>query len=248
MHDISSLVAIPHAFFLQDTDTVAKQLLNCVLFTICNNGTLVGGRIVETESYTHDDESSHSYKGETERCRAMFMEGGTVYVYLTYGMHHCCNIATRKAGIGDAVLLRALEPYWGLDVMRKRRMPKHSPLSSPNDNTPPDNKPPDHTPPNNKPPTQKKQSPRTIATHALCKGPGCLTKALHITKHYNQTTLHTDENLTPLHMHLMQLPEKHRVKETEIVTTTRIGIRKAVDAQQRFYIAGNACVSKPQTK
>ena len=99
----------------------AHRLLGCTLVSTVG-GHETRGVIVETEAYLgRDDPASHASKRRTPRNDAMFARGGTLYVYISYGIHHCINVVTGEEGDPAAVLIRALEPTAGVDVMRDRR-------------------------------------------------------------------------------------------------------------------------------
>ncbi len=113
---------LPESFFARDTVTVARELLGKIVVSRIG-GREVAGRIVETEAYlgANDPGSHASTKGVTPRNTTMYGPPGHAYVYFTYGNHHMLNLVTEAQGVAGAVLLRALEPVSGLDVMLARR-------------------------------------------------------------------------------------------------------------------------------
>jgi len=113
---------LPRSFYLDDTVSIARALLGCVLWRRLA-GELLAGRIVETEAYLGaNDMASHVRRGlRSPRVESMYLPGGHAYVYFTYGMHYCMNVVTQEADLAEAVLLRALEPLQGLESMRTRR-------------------------------------------------------------------------------------------------------------------------------
>ena len=108
--------------FSNDPVAVARSLLG-QRFVRRINDTILSGRIVEVEAYLGaEDKAAHTYGGRrTARNEAMYLPGGHLYVYLIYGMHHCMNIVCGEENEGVAVLIRALEPEQGIDVMRSHR-------------------------------------------------------------------------------------------------------------------------------
>ena len=106
----------------EDVLTISQELLGKVLCTNFHNK-LTSGIIVETEAYGGtNDKASHAYGGRrTNRTEVMYAPGGTAYVYLCYGIHHLFNVVTNKKNIPHAVLIRAIEPIEGMDIMLKRR-------------------------------------------------------------------------------------------------------------------------------
>jgi len=100
---------------------LARFLIGKLLIRRLDDGTVLSGRIVETEAYGLDDPASHAFRGMTKRNRAMFEQHAHVYVYLIYGTSYCLNVSTEARGVGAAVLIRAVEPLTGLERLRAQR-------------------------------------------------------------------------------------------------------------------------------
>jgi DNA-3-methyladenine glycosylase len=114
---------LPIDFYLQtDVVAVARQLIGKVLVTQFN-GQRTSGLITETEAYrAPDDRACHAYGNRrTPRTSVMFEEGGRAYIYLCYGIHHLFNVVTAPEGMAHAVLIRAIQPIDGMDIMMQRR-------------------------------------------------------------------------------------------------------------------------------
>jgi DNA-3-methyladenine glycosylase len=120
--DLDRILPLAPAFYARPTLRVARDLLGKILVHESAAG-VTAGRIVEVEAYRGPaDRAAHTAGGRrTPRNEVMWGPGGRLYVYLIYGLHHCCNVVTRGAGTPEAVLLRALEPLIGLPLMRRRR-------------------------------------------------------------------------------------------------------------------------------
>jgi DNA-3-methyladenine glycosylase len=109
-------VTLGRDFYDRSVHDVARDLIGCVV----RHGE-TAGRIVETESYHMDEPACHAYVGLTQRTRTLFGPPGHAYVYFSYGIHSLLNAVCEREGVGAAVLIRALEPVEGLDLMRARR-------------------------------------------------------------------------------------------------------------------------------
>jgi len=144
--------------------SLAQSLLGCSLCRLTTSGQILRGKIVETESYLgSSDGASHSFKGPTVRNKAMFMVPGTTYVYTIYGMYHCFNISSE--GQGAAVLIRALEPEQGEEVMKANRDSK------------------------------RKQGAKPLKLKELTNGPSKLCQALNIDKSLDQVDMSTSNEI-----------------------------------------------------
>ncbi len=111
---------LPESFYQRDNVvTIARELLGKTLYARARRK-VTGGMIVETEAYSQKERGCHAFKGKTDRNKIMFNNGGFAYVYLCYGIHNLFNVVTNTEGVADAVLIRALQPLEGEELMMKR--------------------------------------------------------------------------------------------------------------------------------
>ncbi|HVV70144.1 MAG TPA: DNA-3-methyladenine glycosylase, partial [Verrucomicrobiae bacterium] len=120
---------LPRSFYEPSARLVAPELLGHWLIRRTESG-VCGGLIVETEAYLRDDPACHAAPGRTKRNRVMFGPAGHAYVYFIYGAHYCINAVCQPEGSAEAVLIRAIEPAFGVNLMEERRR-----CSSPRDLT-----------------------------------------------------------------------------------------------------------------
>ncbi|XP_076650832.1 putative 3-methyladenine DNA glycosylase isoform X2 [Halictus rubicundus] len=155
---------LPFSFYDSPCEELAQNLLGKVLVRCLENGTILKGRIVETEGYLGViDKASHTYqKKVTPRNMPMYMPPGTIYVYMTYGMYHCFNISSQ--GEGCAVLIRAVEPLQGIECMVSQRTSKGT------SGVP-------------------KKPLKDLKTHELCNGPSKLCMAFQLHKKHSKYSM-----------------------------------------------------------
>ena len=218
-------------FLENPSDAAAPLLLGCTLTrTITLNGEKhkLVARIVETEAYDQDDPASHAFGGLSERNAAMFGPAGHLYVYVSYGMHHCCNVVCGPEGFGSGCLVRAVEPLEGVEVMRELREAGRAGKA--------------HTGRAGKEQVEragKAQAERArkhpLKLRDLTNGPGKVCAALGIDKElYGH-----DLTVEPLVLEFAPL-----LPGETIGSSPRVGISKNIDAPKRFFIEGNEFVSR----
>lgn len=114
------MLTLASDFFNQNTVDIARSLIGTYLIHQLPEETRIG-RIVETEAYLANDPANHAYRGMTNRNKVMFGPPGHWYIYFVYGRHYCLNVSTANKGKGEAVLIRALEPIEGIELMQQAR-------------------------------------------------------------------------------------------------------------------------------
>jgi len=210
-------------FLENPSDVAAPLLLGCTLTrTITLNGEKhkLVARIVETEAYDQDDPASHAFGGPSERNAAMFGPAGHLYVYVSYGMHHCCNVVCGPEGFGSGCLVRAVEPLEGVEVMRELREAGRAGKA--------------HTEHAGKEQAERAHK-HPLKLRDLTNGPGKVCAALDIDKGlYGH-----DLTVEPLVLEFAPL-----LPGETIGSSPRVGISKNIDAPKRFFIEGNEFVSR----
>ena len=218
---------LPQDFYLEETTEVAQKLLNCILIHKTPQG-IIAGRISETEAYTQDDPACHAFRGKTPRNEAMFGEAGFSYVYFTYGMYHCFNIVTAKEGVGEAVLIRAVEPLFGMELMRHGRGLINQTFLKNNAENQIEN---------------EKLRTKVRDGRAFAGGPGKICQAFHLTREQNGLDLTHKETLW-IAESTQNLDDKDDKRDKEIITTPRIGISQATALLWRFYLKNELYISR----
>lgn len=210
-------------FLENPSDVAAPLLLGCTLTrTITLNGEKhkLVARIVETEAYDQDDPASHAFGGPSERNAAMFGPAGHLYVYVSYGMHHCCNVVCGPEGFGSGCLVRAVEPLESVEVMRELREAGRAGKA--------------HTGHAGKEQAERARK-HPLKLRDLTNGPGKVCAALDIDKGlYGH-----DLTVEPLVLEFAPL-----LPGETIGSSPRVGISKNIDAPKRFFIEGNEFVSR----
>ena len=210
-------------FLENPSDVAAPLLLGCTLTrTITLNGEKhkLVARIVETEAYDQDDPASHAFGEPSERNAAMFGPAGHLYVYVSYGMHHCCNVVCGPEGFGSGCLVRAVKPLEGVGVMLELREAGRAGKA--------------HTGRAGKEQAERARK-HPLKLRDLTNGPGKVCAALGI----NKELYGHDLTVEPLVLGFAPL-----LPGETIGRSPRVGISKNIDAPKRFFIEGNEFVSR----
>ena len=213
---------LQRSFLGRDPVLVAPELLGKLL----QRGPLLA-RIVEVEAYGGaDDDASHAFRGKTPRNATMYGPPGHLYVYFTYGLHYCANVVCGGEGEAGAVLLRALAPLAGLEVMAERRSTARKPLFRRDESRP----------------AAKGKAAPTLREQDLCSGPAKLCQAFGLDRRSdgydlirgNEGIVLLDDGTEP--------PNKPSVG-------TRIGLAEGCSARDvpwRWWVPGEPSVSGPR--
>ena len=224
-------------FLENPSDVAAPLLLGCTLTrTITLNGEKhkLVARIVETEAYDQDDPASHAFGGPSDRNAAMFGPAGHLYVYVSYGMHHCCNVVCGLEGFGSGCLVRAVEPLEGVEVMRELReagragkaQVRREAASAGHGR---------ETQAGHEAEQAGRVRKHPLKLRDLTNGPGKVCAALGIDK----TLYGHDLTAEPLVLDFALLLPRETIGRSP-----RVGISKNADAPKRYFIEGNAFVSR----
>lgn len=214
---------LPHEFYERDVCDVARALVGCVLRRHLEDGTVLSGRIVETEAYSESEPASHSYRGRTPRNAPMFGPAGHAYVYLIYGVHECFNTVCGPAGHAHAVLIRAVEPLEGIEAMWGNRTGGAVDPGAPGKRG---GRGAGGAP-------GRRSAVRSVRD--IASGPGKLCQALQITR----------QEVNGISLVSGPVTIVEGSPPAGILTGTRIGISMASDLRWRFAEAGSRFVSKP---
>ena len=203
---------LARSFYLRPALQVARDLLGKRIVRKVGTKLLIG-KIVEVEAYCKGDPASHAFHGRTKRNDVMFWEGGHLYVYFTYGMHFCANVVAGNEGIGEAVLIRAVEPLVGIEIMKINRYGSNKLL-------------------NFKSPNLKSFNLKSLIN--LTNGPAKFCQAFGISRKEDGSDL-LDSNIFIIN--------GKALPSSSIVRSERIGIRTGIEKKWRFFVNENPWVS-----
>ena len=223
---------LPRTFYARPTLIVARDLLGKVLVHRSSDGT-TAGRIVEVEAYVgEDDPACHAAPGPTRRNEPLYGAPGHAYVYFNYGVHDMFNVVTEPRGKPAAILVRALEPIDGIELMRKRRAQKGAGGRRRAEGEGKAGR-ADLVPPHAARVKRCLAGTQAIAIADLCRGPGNLARAMGITLADNRLDLCGEELFI----------EGRGLAVGRIAWSPRIGIQVATDRPWRCCVVGSRAVS-----